>query len=243
MGKIRGIFQFTGKIGEAVGMKGDNGENYGRVRVRTIANPNTEGQQVTRTIASLAGKISAITPADVIKGMNGANKRQRRSRFMQNIMKKATTVRDVATGAYQAIIDPEKIILSEGQLMDLPTLTKSIASGVVTIAHTAWPEDLAALIIVCYGATQDDAYVECKHTVILPTDVSPATINMSKETVSATVYAIPVSRAEGASNTSYESALEALETNREFAVTSTSSARSALGYNQSSYEGGVQENA
>lgn len=241
MGKIRGIFQFNGKVGEVVGMKGDDGQNYARVRVRDIANPKTESQQNTRTIASLAGKISAITSAEIIKGMSGNNKRQRRANFMKNIMTKATTVKDVATGAIQAILQPADLILSDGQLMSLPTLTNSIAAGVVSIAHSAWPEGLDALVLVAYGSTDNDIYVECKHTVVLPTDQSPATINMSKDVVAATIYAIPVSRAEGASNTSYEAALEALEEDREFAVASTNRNSSALGYNRSSYVGGVQQ--
>lgn len=239
MGKIRGIFQFTGKLGEAVGMKGDDGQNYARVRVREVANPNTEAQQDVRTIASLAGKISSITPADIIQGMRGNNKRQRRSAFTKNIMLNATTLKDI-TGKIQAVLEPEKLVLSQGQSTALPELLPSISQGIVNVVHSAWPEDLAALVIVAYGATEEEHYVECKHVVVLPSDQSPAALPMGKGVVAATVYAIPVTRADGASNTSYESALEALENDREFAVTSTGKNASSLGYQKSEYLGGVK---
>lgn len=241
MAKIKGIFQFNGKIGEAVGMKGDDGLNYARVRVRKIANPNTEAQQNTRTIASLAGKISSITSSEIIRGMKGSNKRQRRSSFTKNIMLKAKTVKDITTGETTASLNPADLLLAEGQTMALPTLTPTLASGIVSVAHAAWPADLAAVVLVAYGATKDDNYVECRHVVVLPSDQSPATIGMSKNIEAATVYAIPVSRAEGASRTSYESALEALETDRDFAVTSNASSASALGYNKSEFVGLTQQ--
>lgn len=241
MAKIQGIFQFHGKIGEAVGMKGDDGLNYARVRVRKVANPNTEAQQNTRTIASLAGKISSITSSEIIRGMRGSNKRQRRSSFTKNIMLKAKTVKDITTGEITASLAPADLLLAEGQTMALPTMTPTLASGVVSVAHANWPADLAAVVLVAYGATAEDNYVECRHVVVLPSDQSPATIGMSKNIEAATVYAIPVSRAEGASRTSYESALEALETDREFAVTSNASSASALGYNKSEFVGLTQQ--
>lgn len=236
MGKLQGIFQFTGKIGEAVGMRGDDGQTYARVRVRKIANPNTEAQQKTRTIASLAGKISSITSSEIIRGMRGSNKRQRRASFTKNIMLKAKTVKDITTGETIASLDPVDLLLAEGQTMALPAITTTLRSGVVSVAHQNWPENLAAVVVVAYGATDEDSYVECRHVVMLPSDQSPATFNVNKDVKAITVYAIPVSRAEGASRTSYESALEALEDDREFAVVSNTSA-GALEYNKSEFLG------
>lgn len=235
MAKIRGIFQFNGKLGEAVGMKGDDGQNYARVRVRDIANPDTKAQQEQRTAVSLAGKISSLTPRDLITGMKGSNNRKRRSNFTRNIINNADVA--VADGVNTAKIDPEKLILSEGKNVEVPTMTLAMSGALVNVTPTAWPEneDLAACVIVAYGYNEDREYIDCKYTTITAGSTEPAGLIMGKGVVGAVVYAIPVIRNTETSSTKYQSALEALEDNAEFAVTSSGTEGSALSYGASTY--------
>lgn len=235
MGKIRGIFQFTGKVGEAVGMKGDDGLYYARVRVRDIANPNTKAQQDQRTVVSLAGKLSALTDRAIITGMKGSNARKRRAAFMANIINNAnvTTVDGVNT----AKLDPAKLILSEGAQTDLPTATITMSGSVISVVPSQWPEneDLAAVVYVAYGYDANNEYVDCQHRSVNAGTELAQIIVMGKTVVGANVYAIPVLRNPVAGSTKYNEALMALEANAEYAVTSGGTNGSALTYGQSSF--------
>lgn len=64
MGKIAGIIQFTGKLGETVGYGGMRGRRYIRVRRTEIKNPKSNGQNIQRmilsTVATSIGHLSNI---------------------------------------------------------------------------------------------------------------------------------------------------------------------------------------
>lgn len=237
MAKIVGIFQFNGKLGDAVGMKGEDGLNYARVRVREIANPNTKGQQEARTAVSLAGKISSLTPREIISGLNASSNRKRRSQFTKNIILNAD-VQQTISGETVAKIDPNKVILSQGRSVDLPTLTATMNGSIVTVTPSNWPtNNLDAVIVVAYGIDATSNYIDCQYATILKGETTPTTIALNKSVVDSILYAIPVVRNEKAGDTTYQEALEALEDNRDFAVTSSGTASSALTYEQSSYIG------
>lgn len=55
MAKIDGVIQFTGKLGEVVGQKGQSGRNYLRVRRREIKNPRSDKQSIQRMILATVG--------------------------------------------------------------------------------------------------------------------------------------------------------------------------------------------
>ena len=239
MGKIQGIFQFTGKIGQVVGMKGDNGERYAREYVKEIANPDTEEQQVTRTKLSLAGKISSLTPADLITGMEGGNRRNRRSAFVRNIVLNSTVT--VEDGEKVAKLPADQLVLSEGERFPQVTLTTSIAGGVLSVTPGSFPKNVDAIIVVAYGIDDNDNYVDCQYVTIPSTATDPQTITLGNGSTAATVYQIPVYENPGASKQRYQSALESLENDTEFAVRSGGYANSALAYGQSSYNGSVKE--
>lgn len=241
MGKIQGIFQFTGKVGQAVGMKGDNGERYVREYVKT-SNPDTKDQQEVRTVMSLAGKISKLTNWQVITGLTGANKRQRRAIFVRNIVLNSTV--GVVDGANQASLNPAKLILSEGNSLSLPTLTNSISGNMLTVVPSAWPDNaLDAVIIVAYGIDANGDYVDCQTKTIVTGTTLAVNIQMADTVVKASVYCIPVTQNTSVSSTRYAAALEALSANSEFAVTSGGTENSALAYQQSSFNGVVTPGA
>lgn len=111
MAKLVGIFQFNGKLGEAVGMKGADGQNYVRTRVIPL-NPKSDLQTDQRAKVNLMGRMSQVTPPEVILGM-GDNKRSRRSNFNKNIINVATIDR-TNPGTIVAKVAPEDIIFSKG---------------------------------------------------------------------------------------------------------------------------------
>lgn len=54
MGKIKGVIQFTGKLGQVVGYKGRNSKRYIRERVAEVNNPRSMGQNIQRMILTTA---------------------------------------------------------------------------------------------------------------------------------------------------------------------------------------------
>lgn len=56
MAKIDGVIQFSGKLGQVVGMKGRNGRNFMRQRTDAVKNPRSMGQNIQRMILATVGQ-------------------------------------------------------------------------------------------------------------------------------------------------------------------------------------------
>lgn len=102
-----------GRVGGLVFSKGENGENYVRSYQPQVFNPKTDAQKVPRAKMNLVGRMTNVTPAVVIAGMDGVNKRKRRSRF-NSILLKAATVDTSDPAAIVAKIEPADVVFSEG---------------------------------------------------------------------------------------------------------------------------------
>ena len=102
-----------GRVGGLVFSKGENGENYVRSYQPQVYNPKTAAQKVPRAKMNLVGRMSNVTPANVIAGMSGVSKRSRRSRF-NSILLKATTIDTSDPSAIIAKIEPADVVFSEG---------------------------------------------------------------------------------------------------------------------------------
>lgn len=106
------IGTIRGKVGTTVFTKGENGISYGRSYQPQVQNPKTEAQQDQRAKMNLVGRLSQITPKNVLVGMAGTG-RARRSAFNSNLLQVATIDR-TAPGTIKAIIEPEDIVFSRG---------------------------------------------------------------------------------------------------------------------------------
>lgn len=106
------IGTISGKVGTTVFTKGEKGLSYGRSYQPQVQNPKTEAQQDQRAKMNLVGRLSQITPKNVLVGMGGTG-RARRSAFNSNLLQVATIDR-TAPGTIKAIIEPEDIIFSRG---------------------------------------------------------------------------------------------------------------------------------
>lgn len=130
MAKLVGIFQFNGKLGETVGMKGADGKNYVRTRV-TPLNPKTDAQTDQRAKVNLMGRMSQATPFEVLLGM-GSTKRMRRAEFNKNLINVATIDR-TTPGTILAKIAPEDIIFSKGSQSPEATVSTPAATTATTL--------------------------------------------------------------------------------------------------------------
>lgn len=113
MGKFVGLIgSISGKVGNVVFAKGTDGITYGRSYQPVVANPKSIGQVDQRAKMNLAGRMTAVTPPEVLLGL-GINKRMRRSAFNKNLLDVATIDR-THPGTIVAKVAPEDIIFSQG---------------------------------------------------------------------------------------------------------------------------------
>lgn len=132
MGKLVGLIgTISGKIGTVVYSKGEKGISYGRSYQPVVANPKTIGQVDQRSKMNLVGRMSQVTPFEVILGMGGS-KRMRRSEFNKLLLNAATIDRSVP-GTVVAKIDPEDILFSKGA----QALEANVSSAGATTATAA----------------------------------------------------------------------------------------------------------
>ena len=114
MGKFVGfIGTIRGRVGTTVFSKGENGVSYGRSYQPNVANPKTEGQQIQRAKMNLVGRMSQVTPKELLVTMAGASARKRRSAFNSYLLGAATVDTSTLTGIV-AKIAPEDVVFSEG---------------------------------------------------------------------------------------------------------------------------------
>lgn len=234
MAKINSVITFVGKLDNVVGMKGDKGETYARKHLREINNPSTDAQVDQRLKVSLAGQISNLTPAGAIVGMKGANKRQRRANFVKNIINKAQITNN-ADDTKNANLTRGSLILSEGQVVAIPTMTAALSGNNVTVTASQWPvgSPVVGVLLVAYGI-EDGRYVTCK-AATLGLGESSVIITLPRLDASAglatAVYAIPLIPAAGRSVNDYEEGV--LEVNTDFSVAFIGNATNNVEYGRS----------
>lgn len=206
MGKQLGPIQYSGKIANIVGMKGENGENYVRTKV-TPRNPNTAPQVAARVKMSLAGLLTHMTPKAAIFGM-GTSNRKRRAAFNGNIARKAETTQ--SGDAIVATLAPADLIFSKGVGRNLgDILSATFVNNTLTVAATAMPDDLAAIeIVVVFSENRTGNYHAVEVKTITGTTLS---VSFTSSDQVANVYYIPVMQADGASRATYERAVENIE--------------------------------
>ena len=232
MGKLVGAIQFNGKVANVVGMRGENGRNYIRERKYEVANPNTKAQQDVRTKFVLAGLLSKLTPADLIVGLSGGSKRQRRSRFTKIINDRATISGD------QAQLAPANLVFSEGTMYPMTGADFTLAYDGTKLTATAQQTlfgdvNLASVIIIgVFSQNRIGPYVS-EGAVVLTKDSLSGTIAGNGTLVN--VYAIPVLRADGATDVAYETAVSNIEATSSYAVASEAAVRGVLNYGASQY--------
>lgn len=106
------VGNFRGRVGGLVYSKGEGAENYVRAYQPQVFNPKSEGQVDQRAKMNLIGRLSEVTPKNVLVGM-GESGRMRRSAFNANLLNMATIDR-TAPGTVVAQLNPEDIIFSKG---------------------------------------------------------------------------------------------------------------------------------
>lgn len=139
-----------------------NGTQVLKVYQPAVNNPRTPAQIDQRTKFALAGRMSGATPALALSGMDGANLRDKRARFVKLLTMAATTTLDGTTTRAQIAL--EDVVYSEGNLPSFSTPSAVTADWqgttitnryniAVTIQTSAYsslaPAGYAELYVVC----------------------------------------------------------------------------------------------
>lgn len=203
------------------------------------SNPRTIAQTNQRAKMVLAGKISAITPKEVIAGL-ASNNRKARSMFVSNILAQAliSTVGDER----KATVNMESLILSKGLVSPARYEMNSTADPAgITIAVTppTGESNYNGTILVVY-AGKNNEWVGCRYYALASTDTTKsvplADFGISvDDTPILSVFAIPVFAVDGAVSVAYSNILEYVGTqpNANISFVRTIAAAGGLGASQS----------
>lgn len=132
MGKFVGLIgTISGKVGNVVFVKGEKGTSYGRTYQPNVANPKTVGQVDQRAKMNLVGRMSQVTPYEVLLGL-GTTKRRRRAEF-NKLLLGAATVEHSAGAPTIAKLEPADVVFSKGA----QTLEANVTTAGATTATAA----------------------------------------------------------------------------------------------------------
>lgn len=189
MGKFVGLIgTISGKVGNVIFVKGEKGVSYGRTYQPVVANPKTEAQTNQRAKMNLVGRLSQVTPKELIIGLGGVNSRQRRSNFSSRLLNAAVVERPTS-GNVIAKIAPEDIVFSQGAevlnaTMASPTITARSISVALTLSDATLAGKYGERIVVAIIDPSDKAgYSQVKYAdeVLDNTIAKTITVNLGSD--------------------------------------------------------------
>lgn len=201
MGKIVSVIQFTGRTGNLVGSKGQNGTVVLKNHQPNVTNRNTQEQVNARVKLALAGSLSKIVPADTIYGMQGSGNRARRQRWIKVIMSRMAV--SVDSGITSAKLEPADMILSEGYYCGGVTVANvTVGSSTVTASITIGDKIDHALIIAFFAESRNGGFHSVSSTVVSESgEVSIALPDDGCQVVN--LYSVPIKLATSLAGHAY----------------------------------------
>lgn len=192
-----------------------NGTQVVKAYQPVVSNPRTFPQQIQRSKFALAGKLSAVVPSGALVGLDGGNKRSRRSVFVGLIAKNATiTTSQSGSGvSVNASIAYDKIVFSQGSLGRYTYFSGSTAAYVTDnnevrvrvsvpgystnpIAADA-PEGYGELVIVCMFDPTGSRLDGCQYAVRTDAAMQFDFAVSSATGCHVTIYLVPFAPVDG----------------------------------------------
>ena len=117
-----GLGQFSGRVGGVV-YAVQAGRQVVRAYQPIVSNPKSTAQSLQRAKGNLVGRISKITPWQILEGL-GDNKFNRRSRFLRLLLRKVTAGQAAGDPSkFNAKLDDKDFVFSEGALVPLHSVS------------------------------------------------------------------------------------------------------------------------
>lgn len=126
MAKIVGfIGTGSGKVGNIVLAKGEDGRTIARAYQPQVNNPKSVKQTMQRAKVNLVGQLSSLLPADMLRSLSMGSNRKNRAAFLSRTLKiVSVTSQD---GVFTASFNPAELRLSNGTA---PMVATSAAAAV-----------------------------------------------------------------------------------------------------------------
>lgn len=203
-----GLGQFSGRVGGVV-YAVQAGRQVVRAYQPVVSNPKSTAQSLQRAKGNLVGRISKITPWQILEGL-GDNKFNRRARFLRLLLNKATAGQAAGDpSTFNAKLENADFVFSEGALIPLyvvrnvtamPTevsLSAGLVSGVTTDAAAS-----QGLLIVCVIKQTNGFWEEVQYRFVTPAELATGSFTMmfqhrGEGAYTASVYSAPFGTVDG----------------------------------------------
>lgn len=203
-----GLGQFSGRVGGVV-YAVQAGRQVVRAYQPVVSNPKSTAQSIQRAKGNLVGRISKITPWQILVGL-GDNKFNRRSRFLRLLLQKATAGKAAGDPSqFNAKLADADFVFSEGALIPAYTVQNISAGNLavsMSVARGSGASDAAAasqgLLVVCVIKQASGLWEEVVYRFFGPDELKALPVSFffshrAEGAYNATVYAAPFGTADG----------------------------------------------
>lgn len=173
----------SGKAGNFVFSKGDNGQTIARAYQPKVSNPRTDLQVLQRAKMNVVGQFSALCPAALLSPLGKGTKRKNRSYFASNLLVKATA--SLVDEHAVASFSPTDVQFSKGaQALLSEAATPVVDENSVTVTLTPnIPEDLLGrygerIVVAILDASTNQQYDAVLYTDHLFTTNTAQTVEL-----------------------------------------------------------------
>lgn len=143
MGKIVSPIQFTGRLGNVVGQRGQKGNVLIRPHIERVANPQTAAQLIQRAKLNLCGQLTGITPAEALVPLQMGGKASNRNEFNSRNMRN-TQAQYRADGSVLATLADRLVIFSHGSVQPMAAASAlQVTANAVSLTLTLRDENEA----------------------------------------------------------------------------------------------------
>lgn len=203
-----GIGQFSGRVGGIV-YAVRSGQQIVRAYQPIVTNPKSSAQSIQRAKANLVGRISKITPYQVLEGL-GKNKSQRRSRFLRLLLRKVTAgpaAGDPST--FNAKLLDSDFVFAEGALIpfyDITAVTVAATAVNVTLSRASGiSAEIAAsqgVLVVAIIKQSSGVFEEVTYRFVSPDELTTGSVaiqmrHRQEGAFEAAVFMAPFGTADG----------------------------------------------
>lgn len=203
-----GLGQFSGRVGGIV-YAVQAGRQVVRAYQPVVSNPKSTAQSIQRAKGNLVGRISKITPWQILEGL-GDNKFKRRSRFLQLLLRNVTAGQAAGNPSqFNAKLVNSGFVFSEGTLIPLhsPSAATASANNVdITVSTSGGVSaDAAAaqgLLVVVVIKQSNGYFEEVLYRFVTAAEVGSSSFSFSlnhrnEGAYTASIYAAPFGTADG----------------------------------------------
>lgn len=204
-----GLGQFSGRVGGVV-YAVQAGRQVVRAYQPIVSNPKSTAQSIQRAKGNLAGRITKITPWQILEGL-GTNKFNRRARFNKLLLKAITAGQAAGEPSqFNAKLLDTDFVFSEGNIIPYygfsgtPSLTASTVTVQVIHDPGVLQNQLASqgFLVVIVLKNNVRGWFEVQYRFLSPDDLTSATTSVAfnhrtEGDYEVCVYAAPFATVDG----------------------------------------------